>query len=397
MKSLSRVVDKTEASQTLALTALAKKLYAEGVDVVTLTAGEPDFPTPFHVKEAAKKAIEDNRTTYTQNAGIPELRKAIAEKFQKDNNLFFSPDQILVSNGAKHSLYNTLKAICNDGDEVIIPAPYWVSYPQMVALVDAIPVVVPTREENEFKLTPDELSEAITDKTKALLFCTPSNPTGSVYSRKQLEDLAKVVAEHEIYVVADEIYEKVIYDGAEHFSIGSVPAIRDFVITVNGFSKAYSMTGWRIGFLGARQGIVTNAEKVQGQVTSNASSISQYATLAALAGPEDELRSMAAEFRRRRDFIHGEVTSIEGISCIKPKGAFYIFPNVSAYYGRTFKGKKIESGDDIAQFLLDEERVVVVPGSGFGAMDHVRISYACSMSELERAAERLNRGFKKLF
>lgn len=397
MKSLSRVVDKTEASQTLALTALAKKLYAEGVDVVTLTAGEPDFPTPFHVKEAAKKAIEDNRTTYTQNAGIPELRKAIAEKFQKDNNLFFSPDQILVSNGAKHSLYNTLKAICNDGDEVIIPAPYWVSYPQMVALVDAIPVVVPTREENEFKLTPDELSEAITDKTKALLFCTPSNPTGSVYSRKELEDLAKVVAEHEIYVVADEIYEKVIYDGAEHFSIGSVPAIRDFVITVNGFSKAYSMTGWRIGFLGARQGIVTNAEKVQGQVTSNASSISQYATLAALAGPEDELRSMAAEFRRRRDFIHGEVTSIEGISCIKPKGAFYIFPNVSAYYGRTFKGKKIESGDDIAQFLLDEERVVVVPGSGFGAMDHLRISYACSMSELERAAERLNRGFKKLF
>jgi len=397
LKSLSRVVDKTEASQTLALTALAKKLYAEGVDVVTLTAGEPDFPTPFHVKEAAKKAIEDNRTTYTQNAGIPELRKAIAEKFQKDNNLFFSPDQILVSNGAKHSLYNTLKAICNDGDEVIIPAPYWVSYPQMVALVDAIPVVVPTREENEFKLTPDELSEAITDKTKALLFCTPSNPTGSVYSRKELEDLAKVVAEHEIYVVADEIYEKVIYDGAEHFSIGSVPAIRDFVITVNGFSKAYSMTGWRIGFLGARQGIVTNAEKVQGQVTSNASSISQYATLAALAGPEDELRSMAAEFRRRRDFIHGEVTSIEGISCIKPKGAFYIFPNVSAYYGRTFKGKKIESGDDIAQFLLDEERVVVVPGSGFGAMDHVRISYACSMSELERAAERLNRGFKKLF
>jgi len=397
LKSLSRVVDKTEASQTLALTALAKKLYAEGVDVVTLTAGEPDFPTPFHVKEAAKKAIENNRTTYTQNAGIPELRKAIAEKFQKDNNLFFSPDQILVSNGAKHSLYNTLKAICNDGDEVIIPAPYWVSYPQMVALVDAIPVVVPTREENEFKLTPDELGEAITNKTKALLFCTPSNPTGSVYSRKELEDLAKVVAEHEIYVVADEIYEKVIYDGAEHFSIGSVPAIRDFVITVNGFSKAYSMTGWRIGFLGARQGIVTNAEKVQGQVTSNASSISQYAALAALAGPEDELRSMAAEFRRRRDFIHGEVTSIEGISCIKPKGAFYIFPNVSAYYGRTFKGKKIESGDDIAQFLLDEERVVVVPGSGFGAMDHVRISYACSMSELERAAERLNRGFKKLF
>jgi aspartate aminotransferase len=205
LKSLSRVVEKTEASQTLALTALAKKLHDEGVDVVTLTAGEPDFPTPFHVKEAAKKAIEDNRTTYTQNAGIPELRKAIAEKFQKDNNLSFSPNQILVSNGAKHSLYNSLKAICNEGDEVIIPAPYWVSYPQMVALVGAVPVVVHTSEENEFKLTTDELSEAITDKTKALLFCTPSNPTGSVYSQRELEDLAAIIAHHEIYVIADEI------------------------------------------------------------------------------------------------------------------------------------------------------------------------------------------------
>lgn len=396
MKSLSRVVDKTEASQTLALTALAKKLHAEGVDVVTLTAGEPDFPTPFHVKEAAKKAIEDNRTTYTANAGILELRKAIADKFQKDNNLSFSPDQILVSNGAKHSLYNTLKAICNEGDEVIIPAPYWVSYPQMVALVDSIPVVVQTREENEFRLTPDELRGAITSKTKALMFCTPSNPTGSVYSRRELEELATVIAEHEIYVIADEIYEKVIYDGAEHFSIGSVPAIRDLVVTVNGFSKAYSMTGWRIGFLGAVQNIVANAEKVQGQVTSNASSISQYAALAALSGPEDELRNMAAEFQRRRDFIHGAVASIEGISCIKPRGAFYVFPNVSAYYGRTFRGTIMESGDDIARFLLDEERVVVVPGSGFGAMDHVRISFACAMSELEKAAERLKRGFKNL-
>jgi aspartate aminotransferase len=396
VRSLSRVVDKTEASQTLALTALAKKLYSEGVDVVTLTAGEPDFPTPFHVKEAAKQAIEDNKTTYTQNAGILELRKAIAEKFRKDNNLTFGPDQILVSNGAKHSLYNTLKAICNEGDEVIIPAPYWVSYPQMVALVDSVPVVVPTSEDTEFKLTADALRDAITDKTKALLFCTPSNPTGAVYSREELEKLAEVIAEHEIYVIADEIYEKVIYDGVQHFSIGSVPAVKDLVVTVNGFSKAYSMTGWRIGFLGAGQDIVTNAEKVQGQVTSNASSISQYAALAALAGPEDELRSMAAEFRRRRDFIHGNVTSIRGISCIKPKGAFYVFPNVSSYYGATFNGKKMESGDDIAKFLLDEERVVVVPGSGFGAMDHVRISYACSMSELEKAAERLTRGFKKL-
>jgi aspartate aminotransferase len=396
LKSLSRLVARTQASQTLALSALAKKLHDEGVDVVTLTAGEPDFPTPFHVKEAAKKAIEDNLTTYTQNAGIPQLRKAIAEKFSRDNNLFFDPSQILVSNGAKHSLYNTLKAICNKGDEVIIPAPYWVSYPQMVALVDATPVIIETDEKNEFRLTADELRQSITKKTKALLFCTPSNPTGSVYSQKELEELAEVVAEKGIYVISDEIYEKVIYDDARHFSLGSIPAIKDLVVTVNGMSKAYSMTGWRIGFLGARQDIVSAAEKVQGQVTSNASSISQYAALAALTGPDDELRAMAAEFRRRRDFIHAAVTSIDGICCLKPKGAFYVFPNVSSYFGRTFRGKKMESCDDIAQFLLDEERVVVVPGSGFGSSRHVRISFACSMGELEKAAERLRRGFKKL-
>jgi len=396
VKSLSTIVARTEASQTLVLTALAKKLHAEGVDVVTLTAGEPDFPTPFHVKEAAKKAIEANLTTYTQNAGIPELRKAIAEKFRRDNNLFFDPSQILVSNGAKHSLYNTLKAICNKGDEVIIPAPYWVSYPQMVSLVDATPVVIETRESNEFRMSAEELRQAITLKTKALLFCTPSNPTGSIYTRKELEELAVVIAESQIYVITDEIYEKVIYDDARHFSIGSVPAIKDLVITVNGMSKAYSMTGWRIGFLGGRQDIVSAAEKVQSQVTSNASTISQYAALAALTGPEDELRAMATEFRRRRDFIHAAVTSIEGIQCLKPKGAFYVFPNVSAYFGKTFDGKIMESCDDIARFLLDEERVVVVPGSGFGSSEHVRISFACSMSELERAAVRLRQGFSKL-
>lgn len=396
MKSLSRIVARTKTSQTLALSALAKKLHAEGVDVVTLTAGEPDFPTPFHVKEAAKKAIDDNLTTYTDIAGIPELRKAIAEKFRQDNNLSFNPSEILVSNGAKHSLYNALKAICNEGDEVIIPAPYWVSYPQMVTLVNATPVIVPTREENEFRLTAEELRQAVTPKTKALLFCTPSNPTGSVYLQSELEEIGNVVKENDLYVIADEIYEKVIFDDARHFSIGSISAIKELVVTVNGMSKAYSMTGWRIGFLGARQDIVSAAAKVQGQVTSNASSISQYAALAALTGPEDELRMMAAEFRRRRDFIHREVCSIEGILCIKPKGAFYVFPNVSHYFGRTFRGKKMESGDDIAQFLLDEERVVVVPGSGFGSEDHVRISYACSMTELEKAAERLKRGFTKL-
>ena len=396
MKSLSRTVAKAESSQTLALSALAKKLHAEGVDVVTLTAGEPDFPTPFHVKEAAKKAIEDNQTTYTHNAGIPELRQAIAEKFRRDNGLAFDTSQILVSNGAKHSLFNTLKAICNKGDEVIIPSPYWVSYPQMVALVDAKPVFVQTTQEGGFKMTGAQLRGAITRKTKALLFCTPSNPTGAVYSREEIEELAHVVEETDIYVIADEIYEKVIYDGAKHFSMGSLPAVKDHVITVNGVSKAYSMTGWRIGFLGGRRDIVAAAEKVQSQITSNASSISQHAALAALTGPEDELRAMAAEFLRRRDFICQAVTSIRGVTCHHPQGAFYVFPNVSAYFGATYRSAEMRSGDDIGRFLLDEERVVVVPGSGFGSRDHVRISYACSMNELEKAAERLDRGFKKL-
>jgi aspartate aminotransferase len=396
VKSLSRIVAGTKTSQTLALSALAKKLHAEGVDVVTLTAGEPDFPTPFHIKEAAKKAIDGNLTTYTDVAGIPELRRAIAEKFRRDNNISFNPAEILVSNGAKHSLYNALKAICNEGDEIIIPAPYWVSYPQMVTLVNATPVIVPTREENEFRMTADEFRRAVTSKTKALLFCTPSNPTGSVYLQSELEDIGNVVRENDIYVIADEIYEKVVFDDARHFSLGSIPAIKELVVTVNGMSKAYAMTGWRIGFLGARQDIISAAAKVQGQVTSNASSISQYAALAALTGPEGELRKMASEFQRRRDFIHREVSSIEGMFCIKPKGAFYVFPNVSHYFGRTFRGKTMESGNDIAQFLLDEERVVVVPGSGFGSEDHVRISYACSMAELEKAAERLKRGFTKL-
>jgi len=381
---------------TMALSALAKKLAAEGVDVVTLTAGEPDFPTPFHIKQAAIQAIEDNHTRYTVNAGIPELRKAIADKFRKDNNLSFDPSQILVSNGAKHSIYNSLKAICNKGDEVIIPAPYWVTYPEMVRLVDGTPVFIQTTEANDFKMTPAQLKRVITKKTKALLFCSPCNPTGTVYTQEEIEELAQVVSKADLYVISDEIYEKVIYDGTKHFSMGSIPSVKEHVITVNGVSKAFSMTGWRIGYLGATKDIVTAAEKVQSQMTSNASSISQHAALAALTGSNDEVNTMNAEFLRRRDFIYKAITSIKGITCMKPEGAFYVFPNVSAYVGKKVNGTTLKSGDDIATFLLNEERVVVVPGSGFGAKDHVRISYACSMEELEKAAERMRRGFARL-
>jgi aspartate aminotransferase len=396
LKSLSRQVASAEASQTLALTALAKKLKSEGVDVVALTAGEPDFPTPFHIKQAAIKAIEDNFTKYTVNAGIPELRQAIVEKFKRDNNLFFEPSQILVSTGAKHSIYNTLKALCNKGDEVIIPAPYWVSYPEIVKLVDANPVFIQTTEKNEYRISASQLKRAVTKKTKALLFCSPSNPTGSVYSQEEIEALAHVVEQSDIYVISDEIYEKVIYNGAKHFSIGSIPAIKNHVITVNGVSKAYSMTGWRIGYLGASKAITEAAEKVQSQITSNASSISQRAALAALTGPNENIRTMTAEFLKRRNFIYESVTSIKGITCLKPKGAFYIFPDVSFYFGRKYNGKTMKSSDDIAQFLLNEEKIVVVPGTGFGNKNCFRLSYACSMEELEKAAERLKKGFSKL-
>ena len=396
MKPLSEIVAKTEASATLVLTALAKRLQADGVDVVSLTAGEPDFPTPQHIKDAAKKAIEENRTTYTLNAGTLELRQAIVQKFRADNNLAFHPSQILVSNGAKHSIANALQAICNRGDEVIVPSPYWVSYPQMVLLAGATPVIVSTSEENGFMLTAEQLRGAITARTKALILCTPSNPTGAIYSKHDLELLAEVIAETGIYVIADEIYEKMIYDGAHHFSIGSIASIRNQVVTVNGMSKAYSMTGWRVGFLGASQEITSGAERVQSQTTSNASSISQYAALAALTGPQDEIVAMAEEYDRRREFIHSAVTSIPGIRCHMPKGAFYIFPNISDYLGRSVRGVTMNSCDDIAKFLLDEEGVALVPGSSFGSENHLRISYSCSITELEKAAERLQRGFRKL-
>lgn len=378
------------------MSAIAKKLKAEGVDVVTLTAGEPDFPTPFHIKKAAIRAIESNYTSYTINAGIPELRKAIADKFKRENGLSFEPSQIVVSNGAKHSIYNTLKALCNKGDEVVIPAPYWVSYPEMVKLVDAVPVFIQTTEKNCFKMTPAQLKRAISKKTKALLFCSPCNPTGTVYTREEIEALAEVAAKADIYVISDEIYEKVIYDGTKHFSMGSIPAMKNHVITINGVSKAFSMTGWRIGYLGATKEISEAAEKVQSQITSNASSISQHAALAALTGSNDEVDAMAAEFLRRRDFIHDVMMSIRGITCVKPRGAFYVFPSVSAYFGKKVRGETLKSGDDVAQYLLNEERVVVVPGSGFGAKNYVRISYACSMEELKKAAERMRRGFAKI-
>lgn len=397
MLKLSTKVASLEASQTLVLFARAKKMKAEGLDVISLTAGEPDFPTPQTVKEAGIRAINENFTKYTPNAGMPELLKAIAEKLRRENGVHVEPSQILVSNGAKHSIYNALQAICNRGDEVIIPSPYWVSYPEMVKLVDARPVMINAAAKNQFKITATQLRRFITKKTKALILNSPNNPTGSVYTREELLALAEVIRKTGIYVISDEIYEKVLFDGMHHFSIGSVEAIRDQVITVNGVSKAYSMTGWRIGYLAGHPEIVAAAEKVQSQVTSNASSISQRAALAALTSNLDgEIATMVGEFDRRRRFLMNALQSLSNMEFNRPHGAFYLFVHVKPYLNRVADGKKLKTSDDLCEYFLTKHLVAMVPGSGFGAKEWIRISYACSMTELEKAMERITKGLASL-
>lgn len=396
MKSLSLKVRQLEESQTLAFTARAHELRDGGADVVSLTAGEPDFPTPLHVKMNAIRAIEEDFTHYTANRGIPELLAAIQRKFERDNQLHFETTQLVVSNGAKHSLFNALQAICNPGDEVIVVAPYWVSYPEMVKLVDAKPVIVTADEKTNFKLTPSQLRKAVNQRTKALIFNTPNNPTGAVYTQGEIEELADIVQESGIYVLSDEIYEKVMYDGERHFSIGSIKEIREQVITVNGVSKAHAMTGWRIGYLGASKEIAAAAAKVQSQVTSNASSVSQRAAVAALCGPTDDLKKMVEEFQRRRDFMCGELGKIPGLSFTKPRGAFYLFLPLKSVLNKRHGETLIKDDLDVCTFFLNEEHLALIPGSAFGAKQYVRLSFACAMKELEKAVVRLQRGFKKL-
>ncbi|MGB2868363.1 MAG: pyridoxal phosphate-dependent aminotransferase [Bacteroidota bacterium] len=396
MLPLSRKVASLQPSQTLLLFNRAKQMVLNGIDVISLTAGEPDFPTPQPVKAEALRAIDENFTKYTPNQGIPKLLMAIVEKFKSENRLHFETSQILVSNGAKHSVFNALQSICNRGDEVIIPAPYWVSYPEMVKLADAKPVIVKTSAANQFKITAAQLKKAITKKTKLFIHCSPSNPTGAVYSIDEIAELAHVIAKSGIYVISDEIYEKILYDGMEHYSIGSIEAIRDQVITVNGVSKAFAMTGWRIGYMGAHKSIIEAAEKFQGQATSNASSISQRAAYAALTTDlRAELGLMVGEFDRRRRFLKGEFEKL-GIHFIEPKGAFYLFFNVKPFLNKHANGTKLKTTDQLCEYLLTKHHVAMVPGGGFGAPDWIRASYACSMNDLEKAVERLRRGFEDL-
>ncbi len=396
MLTLSGKIRSIEESQTLALTAKAKRMKDSGIDVVSLTAGEPDFPTPRHVKEAAIMAIEANFTKYTPNSGTPDLVKAIIKKFSTENDLHFSHQQILVSAGAKQSIFNVLQAICNKGDEVVFFSPYWVSYPEMVKMADAVPVIVPTSIEDKFKPDLRKLRHAVNSKTKAIILNSPNNPSGVVFTRSELEDIAEIVRDAGIFVISDEIYEKVMYDGNKHFSIGSIKAISDQVITVNGMSKAFSMTGWRIGYAGGPLGVMEMAAKVQSQVTSNANSIAQKAAERALSGPIGDIDRMVTEFKNRRDFVYQKLSEIPGVKVTLPGGAFYFLFDMSSYYGRKSGGQAIRSSADMGTYLLEQHHVAGVPGVAFGDDKTLRISYACSMGELEKGTERIRKGLESL-
>ena len=396
MKPLSELISSIQESKTLAITSLVKKLKAEGKNVLSFSAGEPDFPTPDFIKEAAIKAINNNFTYYTPNEGYPDLVKTIIIKFKEDNDLEFNPENIIVSDGAKHSLYNILQAICNPGDEVIFQSPYWVSYPEMVKLARANSVIIDAGVETEYKILPNALEKAITGKTKVFLFNSPSNPTGAVYSKKEIFALAEVLRGKDIFVLTDEIYEKIIFDGEEHFSIGTIDFLKDKTITVNGVSKAFSMTGWRIGYAGGPKNIIKLARNLQSHSTSNASSISQAAAQAALSNHSIEIDKMVGEFKKRRDFIVSELNKIPGVKCPLPKGAFYVFYDVSSYYGKSVSSIEIKDSTSFCNYVLNEQNVGLVPGVAFGNDNCVRMSYACSQTQIEDGLGRLHKALGKL-
>lgn len=396
MNNYSELISSIEESRTMAISSLVKKLKDEGKNVLSFSAGEPDFPTPEFIKNAAIKAIKENFTRYTPNEGYPALINAVIKKFEKENNLEFKAKNILVSVGAKHSLYNLLMAICNPGDEVIFQSPYWVSYPEMVKLAQAVPVVINAGVEQEYKITPQQLKNSITDKTKVLLFNTPSNPTGAVYNKNEIIALAEVLKDKNIYIISDEIYEKILFDGEEHFSIGSIDYLKDRTLTVNGVSKAYAMTGWRIGYAGGDENIIKLARNLQSHSTSNAASISQAAAVAALTVESNEVDEMVEKFKERRDFIHKELNKVDGIKCPLPKGAFYVFFDVSSYYGKKMNGYEIKDSNSFCNYLLKEQYVGLVPGIAFGNDSCVRMSYACSLDELTDGLSRIKSALKKL-
>ncbi len=395
--SLSKKASQVKPSSTLAITAKAKALRAQGVDVVGFGAGEPDFNTPDNINQVAVEAIHSGFTKYTPASGIDELKQAVSDKFRTFNHLEYGLDQIVISNGGKHSLTNIFTAIINDGDEVIIPAPFWLSYPEIVKLAGGIPVLVETTMEENFKITPEKLAAACNEKTKAIILNTPNNPTGMIYSRQELEELAKVIVEKDIYVVADEMYEYLIYGNDEHVSIGSLGQdIYERTITCSGLSKSYAMTGWRIGYTGASKEITKLMSSVQSHETSNPNSIAQKAALEALTGPQEKVEEMIAEFGKRKNYIYDRLKVLPYVNVIEPKGAFYAFVDVSAIFDKEYQGKKIGDVNALATILLEDYSVAVVPCTDFGFSGYIRLSYAISMKQIGKGIDQIEAFLKEL-
>ena len=395
--SLSKKAQAVKPSSTLAITAKAKELRAQGIDVVGFVAGEPDFNTPENIRKAAIDALEDGFTKYTPVPGIMELRKAISDKFASFNGLTYKPEQIVVSNGGKHSLTNAIIAITNPGDEFIIPAPYWLSYPEMVKLADGVPVAVNTKKENGYKVTVEELESVYTDKTKAIILNTPCNPTGSIYTENELRAIADFVVEKDIYIISDEMYEYLVYGNEKHVSIASFnDEIYKRTITCSGLSKSYAMTGWRIGYVGAPIEIAKLMSSVQSHQASNPNSIAQKAALEAMSGPQDELKKMVEEFEKRSKFLYEEICKLPYIDCIAPQGAFYAFVDCNNLIGKSYKGEEIKNAADIGRMLIEDLNVAVIPCDDFGIENHIRLSYAISMEQIKTGVERIGKFLNEL-
>ncbi len=396
MTKLSSRLTNMAASQTIAMNQKSRDLQAQGIDVINLSVGEPDFTTPDHIKEAVKKAVDENYSFYPPVAGYPELRKAIVKKFKDENDLEYEPDQIVVCSGAKHCIVNVLLSIIDKDDEVIIPAPYWVSYSEQVKIAEGVNVIINTKIENDFKITPRQLEEAIGPKTRVFLICSPSNPTGSMYSKEELEGLARILAKHEqIIVIADEIYEHINFVG-KHESIAQFDYLKDRVVLVNGVSKSYAMTGYRIGYLAAPVWIAKAVVKLQGQFTSGATAVAQIASITALTADQSCTKEMNAAYKRRRDLILGRLNAIDGVKCNVPQGAFYVFPDFSAYYGKFDEDAVIKGSTDLCMYLIEKGHVATVPGVAFGEDKCIRISFANSDENLMKAMDRIEKALSKL-
>ncbi len=393
---ISKRLQSIKPSPTLAIDAKAKALKAKGVDIISFGTGEPDFDTPQNIKDAAINAINSGFTKYCPVSGTPDLKDAIIKKFKEDNNLEYTREEVMVSCGGKHSLFNLFQTIFDEGDEVIIPAPYWVSYPDMAVLAGAVPVFITTSDKNHFKVKPTEIEKVITKKTKAFILNSPSNPTGNTYTKEELEEIADICIKNNLLIISDEIYEKLVYDNFKFFSIAQVSKeVKEHTVVVNGVSKAFAMTGWRIGYAAGPKEIITAMSKMQSQSTSCPTSISLKAATEALNGDKSCLETMRVEFEKRRNYIVDRLNKINGITCLKPEGAFYVFPNISNLLEKTYNGKLINTDIELADYLLEEAKIAVVPGSAFGAKGFIRFSYATSMEKIVEGLNRLEAALKK--